>query len=152
MSDYEAILNASFNEIPEVKTLPDGSWKLKARSAKFMPPKEEGNNPLVLFVYSAVEPMDDVNQEDLTALGDDYDYSGNSIFTRFYVESKADWDKVRKHIEKHGVDVTTDEPVNEVLKGVKGTEVIAYLKSRSFTNSAGQPSEENTATNFAPVE
>lgn len=151
MADYADILNQSWDDIPEPKLLPVGSWKLRNRGATYQPAKKEGNSDQVVFVYTPIEPMEDVNVEDLQALGADYDVQSNRIFARFFVSDGNDWDRVRKHIAKHGVEVKGK--LADTLKSVKGRDVIAYLEQRSFTREGSSEVETaNEAKNFAPVE
>ena len=149
MADYEAILNKSWDEIPPVKVLPTGSWLLRGQNATYQEGKGD-NSPSVLFVYKAKEPMEDVSTDDMDALGPEYDVSANRIFVRFFISDNADWDKVRKHLAKHGVDVHTS--ISDSLKAFKGTEVVAYLGTRTYTDNAGEEQEDNTASSFTPVE
>lgn len=151
MSDYADILSQSWDEIPEAKTLPQGSYLLRARSASYQPAKDVDKSPAVLFVYSAKEAMEDVDADEIAKLGDNYDIGANKIFSRFFVADKSDWDNVRKHIAKHGVDLK-GLTIEESLKAVKGREVIAFLGQRSFTTNAGEAKEENVPSNFTPVE
>lgn len=149
--DYKDILSQSWDNIQEAHVLPVGSYLIKGRNASFQPSKEEGKSPAVMFVYAAKEPMDDVKTEELEALGTDYDITENRIFKRFYIETGADWDAVRKHLEKHGVS-TKGRSIEDSLKAFKGTEVIAYLEQRNFTTKAGEAATSNEPTTFAPVE
>lgn len=151
MSDYADILKQSWDELPELVPLPQGSWLLRARGASYQPAKDADKSPTVTFIYSAKEPMDDVSQEELEALGSNYDVSSNRIFARFFVSDGADWDAVRKHLAKHGVEVK-GKTIEESLKAIKGTEVIAYLGQRTYTNNAGQDVVENNPSNFTAVE
>lgn len=150
--NYEDLLDRSFNEIPKPKTLPGGSWRLKGRNASILEPKEAGKSRQVMFVYTATEPMEDVDDDALSALGEGYDYGLKPIFVRFWLQEGADYDNLRKHLAKHGIDVETDTPVKEILKEqFRGTEILATLDTRSFVNSVGDEQEENTASNFTPV-
>lgn len=148
--NYEDILSMSWDQIPVVKLLPVGSYLLRSRSASFQPAKEAGKNASVMFVYTVKEPMDDVKTEELADLGEGYDLDANRIFKRFYIETAADWDQVRKHLVKHQVELTGS--ILETLKTVKGHEVIGYLEQRSFVNAAGEAQQNNEAVTFAPVE
>lgn len=151
MSDYADIANLSWDEIQAPALLPVGSYLLKSRNASYQPSKEEGKSPTVMFVYQPKEAMEDVKSDELDELGADYDISENKIFHRFYIEDGSSWDVVRKHLEKHGV--TVEGGVLETLKKFKGTEVVAYLDQRSFTNkTTGAVVTQNVATEFAPVE
>lgn len=147
--NYEDLANRSWDEIPEEKLLPTGSWLLRGRNATIQAPKEEGKSPQALFVYEPKGPMDDVSDEELAALGGDYDTSMNRIFVRFWLETGKDYHAVRDHLKKHGVE---GKNLAEAMKNFKGSEVIAIIGQRSFTDNMGQTKDENTATNFTPVE
>jgi hypothetical protein len=147
VDSYTDIANLSWNDIPDVKTLPDGSWLLKARSASFKPSTDPEKSPVVMIVFNAKEPMDDVRSEDLEGLGKDYDVSANTIFHRIYIENFSDWKRVKDVLAKMGVD-TEGKSVPDSLKEVKGKEIIAALKTRNFTRADGEPGEENNITAF----
>lgn len=149
--DYGDILNRSWNEIPEPQTLPNGSWVLKGRNASYVAAREEGKNSKVLFFYTPTEPTDDVDREALAELGDGYDISQNQIAYTIWIEFAKDWDKVRKHLAKHGVDVDS-MTIDQSLKAFKNTIVVANLEQRSYTNNAGETVLENSPSNFAAVE
>lgn len=149
MSDYEDVLKKSWEEIPEPKLLPVGSWLLRGRNAAFLEPKEEGQNARVLFFYIPKSPMDDVDEGALAALGDDYDYAENDVIHTIWIERNKDWDRVRKHLALHGIEATG--PIQDTLKKFKNSEVFAYLDQRAFETKAGEKREENVPTNFASV-
>ena len=150
--NYADILNESWDNIQEVVVLPIGSWLLRTRNASLQPPKTEGGNPSVLFVYEPKEPMQDVDQEALDALGADYNYSENRVFFRVWLETGADKDRLRQHIMRHGVDLT-GMSIGESLKAVKGTEVVAYLSQKQITNKgSGETRVENDPQNFVEAE
>lgn len=152
MSDYADILQQSWDNIPEAKALPVGTYLLKARNASFQPPKSEDKKPVVLFVYQPKEAMDDVQSTELESLGENYDIADNRVFTRFFIESNADWDKVRKHIVKHGVDLK-GKSLEDGLKSVANTEILAYLDQSTFTDKqTGEVRTQNDAKEFAPVD
>lgn len=150
-NSYEAILDKAWDEIPESKVLPTGSWLLKCRNAVYQPAKSADKSPSVLFVYAAKEPMDDVSDEELAELGDGYDVSDNRIFTRFWIETNRDWDSVRNHIKKHGVEVEGTS-IKDSLAAVKGHEVVAVLGTRTYEDATGEMKVDNTTSMFAPVE
>lgn len=151
MADYADILSRGWDEIPEVRALPCGSWLLRGKNASYQPPKSESGSPSVLFVHAPVEPMENVDDAELNDLGKDYDYATNKVFSRFWIETGADWDVVRRFLKAHGIDLT-GKSIEDGLKAFKGAEVIANLDKRTYENSAGELVEENTAKNFTPVE
>ena len=150
---YEEILNRSWDDIPEELLLPVGSWLLTGRNASFLPAREEGKNPRVLFFYTPKEPMDDVDQDALAEIGypDNYDISENQIVKTIWIEGNRDWRQVKAHLEMHGVD-TSAGSIMESLKAFRGTEVVAYLDQRQFTRANGEEQFENSPTNFSPIE
>lgn len=153
MSDYADIADLSWDNIQEPKTLPVGSYLLRASNASFQPAKDADKSPVVMFVYRVKEPMDDVKTEELEELGAEYDITENKVFHRIYIEDGSSWDQVRKHLEKHRVEMVSGEGgVLKTLKKFKGTEVIAYLEQRSFTRASGEVGIANNATTFAAVD
>ena len=149
MAEYSDILKKSWDELPEPQVLPTGSWRLRLSNATYQPAKSADKTDVVLFVYSPQEPMADVNESELAALGAEYDVQSNRIFSRFFVADNADWQRVRKHIIKHGI--KAEGKIEKSLKDLKGTDVVAFLTQRTFTTDAGDTVTTNEAQNFAPV-
>lgn len=154
---YEAIAETSWDDIPEPKILPKGTWKLKGKNAKRMDGGE--GTDYVLFFYKANEPMSDVGDEDLDALGKDYDFNINDLSYRIYTETLADYKmKVLPFLAKHGVTPNVDESTGKAegidltLKRFKGSEVLSVLGKRTFKNKMGDLVTDNTLTAFASVE
>lgn len=148
--NYADILTQSWDSIPEPKTLPGGSWRLKAKGASF----KEGDGTTsarAMFIYEPKEAMDDVDATALEDLGEDYDVSANLIFYTVWIETARDWDTVRKHLAKHDPKLL-NMPIGESFKKVRGTEINAYLGQRTYTNKAGELVEENTASQFVAVD
>lgn len=149
--NYEDILSRSWDEMPEVVNLPEGSWRLRLRNASFKEGKGDQNDR-VMFIYTPVEPGDDVDEDALAALPDDYDYSSNRLFFSIWVEGPADWDAVRKHVQKHSFDYDGSDTPKETFKKMRKSEVMAHLSIASFTDSAGELREENQPSAFTEVE
>lgn len=154
---YKDIAHRQWDEIPEPKLLPVGSYLLKALGGRLKDIEttdDEGDTQqatLVNFGYSVVEPMSDVNEVDLEKLGEDYDFSMNKVYATFWINDDGDWGKVKKHLAKHGVNVSGMD-VSESLKAVRGAKIAAYLDERSYTNNAGDEVTENSPTNFVEYE
>lgn len=148
--EYAEILKKSWDDIPKPQLLPNGSWRMRARNAKYMEAKAADQNPFALFVYAPTEALSDVDEDALAEM-DDYDPSQNRVFARIWLETAADWDALRNHIRKHGIDTSGRSP-EETLKAVKGTEIIAFLDRETFTDGAGEVREQNVASKFAPVD
>lgn len=158
---YESILAGSWDELPEEKLLPEGSYRLRGRNVVRMPPKEEGQSERVLFFYNVVEAMDDVDADELASLGDDYDITENEVVAQFFVGKKKDADRIRKHLDMHGIEIPTKEQVakgadpktiDESFEEFKGSETIAWLKQDTYTDNAGNLRQDNKPSNFARVE
>lgn len=148
--EYADILKRSWDDIPKPQLLPNGSWRMRAKNAKYVEAKATDQNPYALFVYAPLEPLADVDEDAIAEL-DGYDASQNRVFSRIWLETAADWDALRTHIRKHGIDTGSRTP-EETLKAVKGTEIIAFLDRETFTDGSGEVREQNTASKFAPVD
>lgn len=145
--NYEDILNQSWDNIPVPKLLPEGSWLLRGQNAKYQPSKGEDQAPTVMFVDVPKEPMNDVDAEELAKLGDNYDLANNKLFTRVFINDASDWNKARKILKAHGIE-TEGQSIQDSLKAYKGTESIAFLSQRTFTNKAGEEQQSNEASQF----
>ncbi len=152
VDSYDDILDRSFDELQDDKILPLGFWILRLRNAHFMAPREEGQSAQILFFYHPVEPTDDVDADELAALGEDYDYTENQIVFKVWIEGNRSWKDLMNHLKKHsGVDWDAGS-IREVIKtGVKGSEVTARLGERTFESNYGELIVENVASDFRAV-
>lgn len=148
--NYADITKLSWDNIPEVKLLPDGSYRLRGRNASFLAAKEEGQNARVLFFLVPQEPMDDVDASELEALGADYDITSNQVVHTIWIERPQDWNKVKAFLTLAGVDVTK-QSIAESLKEFKNSELYAHLTSRTFKDKNDESREENVASQFQKV-
>lgn len=154
-ADYGDILDRTFEDLPEDKLLPGGSWLLKGRSAGYSAPREEGKNGKVLFFYIPQAPMEGVDTAELEALGPDYDVSENQIVFTIWIEFNRDWRKVENHLRVHGTYDPT-KSIKENFKAFRGSEVVAHLDTRTYERKAPDGTKEsvteNSASNFRSVE
>lgn len=148
--DYDDILNRSWDEIPEPTLLPDGDYLLKSRGAKYHA-AEGTRNARINFGYEVVEPVSIDDPDAQAELGEGYDFGENDIFFTIWVERLKDWAGVRRHLGAHGMELDGVN-VQDALKSVKETLVVARIGTRSYVNKNGEEVTENTATNFRAVE
>lgn len=152
--DYDDILNATWEDIPEPKTLPDGGWLLKGRSVAWILPKKEEDSAKVLFGYKPKSPVS-VDDEALEALGADYDLEMNDLNFSILIKSAADWNKVKKHLEIAGIEL--DGPLFgedgklAFAKAFKGTEVVAQVTTQHYEQN-GEAKTGQNLSKFQAVE
>lgn len=148
---YSDILNRSWDDIPQPKLLPEGTWLLKLRNVSYFPANEESNQPeRVAFFFEAKEPMDDVDAQELSALGDGYNYAINDITKQFSIFRPAAWNDVRKLLALLGVD-TKGKDQATTFKDAKGAEVLGYLRQNTFQTRAGETRTDNVPEMFEKV-
>lgn len=149
--NYSEILERSWDDIPEPKLLPEGSWLLRGRNAAYLP-KKDALNARALFFYTAKEPMSDVDQGELDALGEGFDYeaSADDIVKTFWIEKDTDWKAVKEHLALHGIEVK-GKSQQETLKAFKGTEIVSFLTQKTINTKNGAKTV-NDPTTFAKVE
>lgn len=152
MSDeYDDILQRGWEDLPDEALLPTGTYRLKARNAKYMPSPEDGKSPKILVFFSVMEATSDVDGDALADLGDDYDLTENEVVHTIYIERQVDWKKrVKPFLEKLGVDATGN--IVDALKAVKNKEIYGSLDQRSFTNRNGETETVNNITGFRAVD
>lgn len=148
---YSEILNRSWDDIPQPKLLPEGTWLLRVRNVSYFPANEEKQQPeRVAFFFEAKEPMDDVDAQELTALGEDYSFAINDIVKQFSIFRPKDWMDVRKLLDLLGVD-TKGKDQAATFKDAKGQEVLGFLTQATFVTRAGETKTENQPTIFEKV-
>lgn len=149
MPDFEELANRSWDDIPEPKLLPKGHYKVVGLRImhRLADPEDEKSKETVTPVYVVKEALDDVPMDALAELGDDYDLTCNKLYPRFWIESDADWGKVRKHLNAIGID-TTGRGMAETFKAFEGSQAYCYLDHRTYKNRDGEMVTENTATGF----
>lgn len=145
------LLNKNWAAMPKKQLLPLGDWKYQHKGAGKFTPGKEGGSDRVTFVLVAKEPMENVDEDAIAELGDNYDYSLNTIFHTVFVGEAADWERVREVLEASGVEL--DGSIADSLKAVKGKSVVAYTKVNTRTdNRTGADIVENVLSGFKPVE
>lgn len=154
VADYTDIANLSWDNIQAPQNIPGGTYLLRLKNVVFQPSKEEGKNPVVMFVHSPKEPMEDVDSEQLEKLGSDYDISQNKLFTRIFIEDGTSWDQVRRLLEKHGLEMKGG--VEESLKAASkaNATVLGYVGlGKPFKDrTSGELRQLNEVTEFAKVD
>lgn len=148
MADYDDALNVALGEIEAPLPIPVGTWRLKALSARWKAKQTEDDRDVVLFGYKAVEPGEDVDADELASA----DWKGTRLWSRVYIEGKADLFGLAQHMRKHGIDLSnkTTKQAIEVFNKAK-PEIMASVGVRQFTDNTGTVRQDNTLTNFAPV-
>lgn len=148
---YDDILDRSWSEMPKALNLPLGTYELEGRNASFLKADTDKNlNARVLIFDKVIQPMEDVDEDAIRALGENYDFTNNEVVTTIWLEKDVDWDEVNQNLQKRGLD-TDSMTLRESLKAVKGTRVLAYLNQGTFTTRSGEVKTENRATSFAAV-
>lgn len=153
--DYADIAERSWEEIPEAKTLPDGQWRVVGGNVSLIKPREEGGSFKVLWNYKAAEPLANVDQEALDDLGTDYDITTNDLTFTQYIERAADWSKVKKHAELHGIELDLKSPIIvdgklSFAKSFRNSTVVATLGTRTYEKD-GETHFDNSMSKFLPV-
>lgn len=153
VNDYDDILDRSWDEIPEAKQLPVGTYRLKAISGKYTP--GDGNlSPRVNITLITVEPVD-VDADDIAELGEDYPFSENIMNHVVWLSENRDYRNFALLLGKFGVDLDgmgIQETLRDIKNIVKNREILAYVEPDSFVAKSGEEVHGNKPTSFAPIE
>jgi hypothetical protein len=131
--------------------LPTGTWRLRAQRAQFFEPREEDKSPRAVVYYRAMEPMDDVDPDELGDLPEGYQFKDTPIEAVFFLSELRDWDNLREHLKLLGVDVDSGS-VKDSLDAAKGREVNAYLSKETYKDRQGNPGIKNKPGSFAAID
>lgn len=147
---YEEILQTGWNELPDEKYLPDGSFRLKVVSGKVIPPRNENESAVAMFALEPQEAMSDVSDDALAALGEDFDLADHTLFHKIWLKKASDWHRLQSLIEKMGVDPKAYQTKEESLKACKNAQIVGYVVTKVFTDKAtGAPRQQNEVQSFA---
>jgi hypothetical protein len=124
--DYGDLYTSAGVHIPEPKVLPIGHWVLAADAVFFNEAKvsESGKqiSPRFQMRYTPVQPLGDVSERDLEALGDyDFTMKGlNDVYSKtFWWNSVRERREFLDHLQKHTGFTLSEEPLLVVIN--KGT-------------------------------
>lgn len=150
--DYDDILNQTWEDVPEPQLIPNGGWLIAGSTVALVKAKEEGKPHKVLFTYKPKQPVS-VPQDLLEDMGD-YDFSVNDLTFTIFVEAPSDWDKVRRHLDVHGIQlkgrIVDDKGKLSFAKEFRGAEVIANVDERTYEAQDGVH-VQNTLSKFQAV-
>jgi len=148
--DLGNILDRSWDDMPEVQLLPNGTYTLAVRNIAYMAPKDAGQNGKVVAFFIPKTPLSDVDEDKLAGLGADYDITENEVTATFWIERNRDWQPVKDLLKALGVD-TDGQTFKESFKAARKKEVNGYVDTRSYTGRNGTVTS-NVATAFQAVE
>ena len=122
MADISSLLEAKAEDMVEVDT-PEGTWKVKAVSARFEDEKEDKNGrefTQARFIMKPLEATEDVEGDELAAFEEAEGYEQATLF-HYYgpIYGRGEMARLRKLVEKTGVSITglTNE---EMLAEING--------------------------------
>lgn len=117
---YRDLLSRSADDFSPAPTLPEGGWRFRCAGAKYVRPKDKEKKCFANFTYIPVVPQDDVEMTDEVSER----MEEIRAWTRVWVDSDSDVDKLKKRLALHGVDVAGRE-FDELFKEVVGEEIEA---------------------------
>lgn len=152
MSSNYTDIAKTWGNVPKEQILPDGSYKLRFLKASYIEAKQEDKSDRVNFSIQPREPLDDVPQDALDDLGEDYDVTQNRIYMSFFLERGADYARVADVLHKLGIDTPETEDIKDTLKRVNKQEANGFVTSRTYTRNDGSPQTENSVTAVEAIE
>lgn len=145
--NIDDILNMAIDELKPPPPTPEGIWRLQAKRGFITQPRDASTSPRAVFIYKPVEPIE-VDPDELAALEPDALEAAEVQFSMWLDDPRALLVDVPMHLRKHeGADL--EGSLREVLqRGIRGSEVIAEVYHRRYTNSAGDEVVSVEARNF----
>lgn len=151
-NDYDEIIEGSWDGVPDKDPVaPDGDYVLVGKNAAFMKATKEGANDRVVFFLGIKEPIE-VDQDLLDALPDDFDFGNVEVTYQQWIESPRDWIKVKNTLRKFGVDPAAYASRKDSFAAIRGQETAGAVKTRSYTNKAGEVVTSNQVAAFIDME
>ncbi len=158
MSDsYEDILNMSWEDVPEAVTLPVGPYRLKGKFLSYRAAQDEGQNDRFSLSFNVTQPLDGVDEDALSQLGEDYDFAANQVEKTIWIESRASWGEVVKAFKTMGIEPSgpifeQDGKVSKALqRQFRGVEIGGHLGERTYEKD-GEMRTTNTLQKFVALD
>lgn len=149
--DYEKLLDRTMDEIGDgPKEIPNGTWLLVGIASIYKTAEETGQSPRVMFVFIPEAPSDDVDEDALAEVGDDWK---ERQFHSVRIETGSDAAQVRNVLKAMNVDLgnTTIKAALQANKQlVKGKRVWATVSHSKSVKNGVEKSFANW-TDFQPV-
>jgi hypothetical protein len=123
---FQDILDRSVDEIEEPGTLPSGTWRFQIISGKLKEgTRDNGPEAEALFTLKPLEPLDDVNEVELEAFGEQLD--GTRAFHKIAIwDRRSEWDVIR-FLNTAGVELEQGAKLGDSVAASKNYEVTAYV-------------------------
>lgn len=148
--DYEQTLNKQWGDVPKDVILPAGSYRLKCLKVKNDKPNEVIDTEKVLFMYSVVEPCDDVDMKAFGAIAPK-DIQALVLMKDFWLRGGRDYRALTAHMVKHGVDLSKTTKRDECYPLLPGSELIAFIEPENYVSKkTGEAGTSNRLREFAP--
>lgn len=135
---FEDFFKMGRSEVPEPQRIPRGHYIVVCRGVNKRPPKTEDKSGLISFGYEPYQPTDDVDPDELAALGENYSIRDDRAWSDHWLKDARDLKGVFAHIELHGVD-TSEGDLGELLKKVVNKRLVAYLEPEDYMHPVKGP-------------
>lgn len=153
--DFEAILDASTDNIKEPARAPSGPWVvrmtgffIRKTSKEDLEADPEAALGQVIFYHTPYEPLDGVDPEVVEA----GEWRGKRIATKRTIKTPGDDKKVLDLAVMHGVD-PEGRSLRQTLEACKNRLIRGTVSVYSYKNkTTGETVVENQISNFAPAE
>lgn len=144
-SAFEALMNKTYEDIPDEVGLPNGSYRLKVRNGTVVEPREAGQSGKFMLFFIPKQALSDVDPADLPD-----DITSAEVTAQVWLERPRDFKRAFDILQKIGVD-TEGKNLREAAKAAKGHEVNAAVSTRSYlSNGVSRTSIE--AKDFSSVD
>jgi hypothetical protein len=144
-SGFEALMNRTYEDIPDEVMLPGGTYRLKVRNASVVPPREAGQSGKLILFFIPKAALSDVDPADLPD-----DITAAEVGKTVWLERPRDWKAAYDLLAKLGVEIE-GKNLAEAAKAARGKEVNAAVTIRSF-QSNGVTKHSNEAKDFSPID
>ena len=148
---FEDLFKMHRDEVPVPKRIPRGNYVVVCRGVSKRAPKTEDKNGLISFGYEPFEPTDDVDPNELAALGENYSIRDDRAWFDMWIKDGRDLNAVFRHVELHGVDASEGD-LSTLLKLVVNKRLVAYLEPEDYLHPVKGPQFKIKASGFKAIQ
>jgi hypothetical protein len=149
-TDFEDLLDKSFDDIAEPPLVPTGGWIIQGIGNNYKP-ASEGEAAKVNLGFTLVRPTDDVDPEKLAEVGDEW--KGMRFWKRYTMEGPQDRWAITRDLRTLGVEGSAS--LKEMLRNgklIKGRQAVGVVGVNSYTRANGDRVTESRINSILPFE
>lgn len=149
MTDFTKLLSVSVDEISKPLPLPSGTYLCQVKSQEYGETKSEKKTPFTLYILTPQEPMEDVDQDELTTALSGKPIQEKQLRATLYLSKDSQY-RCKDFLTKCGIEMG-GQSLGEVIPEAVGRMVLVNVTQKMSTKP-GDDTMYNEIQSYASAE